>query len=75
MARNQRDWIRVLTQAADEAVRRGELRSDTDVGILVFELNALVIAANTSFVLHDDPAVIARARTAVERTLAAVTPD
>ena len=75
VARNQRDWIRVLTQAADEAVRRGELRADTDVGVLVFELNAMVIAANTSFILHDDPAVIARARTAVERTLAAVTPD
>ena len=75
MAANQRDWIALLTEAADEAVRRGELRADTDVGLLVFELNALVIAANTSFILHDDPAVIARARTAVGQVLGAATPD
>lgn len=71
---NQKDWMRLLTEAAEEAVRRGDLRSDTDVAVLVFELNALVISANTGFVLHEDPAILARARTAVERALAAATP-
>ncbi len=75
VAENQRDWIRLLTGAADAAVSRGELRSDTDVATLVFELNALVIAANTGFVLHDDPAIISRARIAVDRVLAAATPS
>lgn len=75
VAANQKDWMRVLTEAADEAVRRGQLGADTDVATLVFELNALVIAANTAFILHEDPAVIARARTAVERAIAAATPD
>ena len=65
----------LLTDAAEEASRRGELRADTDVEILVFELNALVIAANTSFILHDDPAVIDRARAAVEHVLSTATPD
>ena len=53
---------------------RGELRDDTDVATLVFELNALVIAANTAYILHDDPAVLARARTAIGRVMAAATP-
>jgi hypothetical protein len=75
VAANQRDWMRVLTEAADEAVRTGQLRADTDVPVLAFELNALVIAANTAFILHDDPAIISRARSAVDRVLSAATPD
>lgn len=71
---NQKDWMRLLTEAAEQAVRRGQLRADTDVAVLVFELNALVISANTVFVLHDDPTLLTRARTAVERALAAATP-
>ncbi len=70
---NQMDWMRLLTEAAEEAVRRGQLRADTDVPVLVFELNALVIAANTGFALHGDTAILARARAAVERALAAAT--
>ncbi len=74
VAANQKDWIRVLTEAADEAVSRDELRVDADVATLVFELNALVIAANTAYILHDDPAVLTQARTAIERVILAVTP-
>jgi AcrR family transcriptional regulator len=74
VAANQRDWMRLLTEAADEAVRRGELAGDTDVAVLAFELNAVVIAANTAFLLHDDPANIARARSAVTRILDAARP-
>ena len=74
VAANQKDWIAVLTEAADEAVARGELAADTDVATLVFELNALVIAANTAFILHDDPGVITRARLAVDRVLDAASP-
>ena len=75
VAANQRDWMRLLTDAADEAMQRGQLRADVDVDVLVFELNALVIAANTAFILHDDPAVVARARVAVAQVLAAATAD
>jgi len=74
VAANQKDWISVLTGAANEAVSLGELRGDTDVATLVFELNALVIAANTSYILHDDPAVLTQARTAMERVVLAATP-
>jgi hypothetical protein len=51
VAANQKDWINVLTDAANEAVADGELGGDTDVATLVFELNALVIAANTAYIL------------------------
>jgi AcrR family transcriptional regulator len=69
----QQQWIDLLTATANEAVERGELPSDTDAALLVFELNALVVAANTAFILHDDPAVIDRARAAVARVLDAAT--
>ncbi len=74
VAENQRDWIGVLTDAAEAAKSNGQLRADTDVAVLVFELNALVVAANTGFILHDDPAIISQARAAVARVLAAATP-
>ena len=73
VATNQKDWISLLSTAAREAVERGELRDDTDVATLVFELNALVIAGNTAFILHDDPAVLELARTAVDRVILAAT--
>lgn len=74
VAANQKDWFGLLTSAANEAVSRGELHADTDVETLVFELNALVIAANTAYILHDDPAVLGRARTAIDRVVLAATP-
>ena len=75
IAANQKDWFGLLTDAANEAVVHGELRADTDVATLVFELNALVIAANTAFVLLDDAAVLTQARTAIDRVMSAVRPD
>ncbi len=74
VAENQTDWIALLTAAAEEAKARRQLLADTDVEILVFELNAIVIAANTGFILHDDPAIISRARAAIARVFATTTP-
>lgn len=71
VAAYQHEWIGLLAAAAETALSSGELRADTDLPILVFELNALVIAANSAFILHDDPEVIDRARAAVSRVLAA----
>ncbi len=69
VAAYQREWTGLLAATAETAVARGELPADTDVPLLVFELNALVIAANTSFILHDDPVAIRQARAAVSRVL------
>lgn len=73
IADNQRDWISLLTAAAEQARSKGQLSSDTDVAVLVFELNALVISANTGFILQDDPAILSRARAAIARALTAAT--
>lgn len=72
VAEYQREWIGLLTDAAEKAVADGELGAGADVSMLVFQLNAMVVAANTSFILHDDPAVIGQARAAVERVLSEV---
>ncbi len=74
IAVSQREWMALLTDAAEVAVARGHLRADADIAGLVFECNALVVAANSSFILHEDPSVIERARTAVARAIAARTP-
>lgn len=77
IAREQLDWIALLQAIADEARDRGQLAADTDTAQLVFELNAVVVAANTGFVLHGDPTGLERARHAVHRQLkdAATTAD
>ncbi len=74
VADNQKQWMGLLTAAAEDAVARDQLRPDVDVALLVFELNALVVAANSSFILHGDRTVIDRARTAVARSLIAEAP-
>ena len=74
VADNQNQWMGLLTAAAEDAVARDELRQDVDVALLAFELNALVVAANSSFILHGDRTVIDRARTAVTRALIAEAP-
>lgn len=73
VAANQRDWLELLSGAAAKAVAEQQLNADTDVAGLVFELNALVISANTGFILHNDPEIVARARSAVSRVLSAAT--
>ncbi len=74
VADNQKQWMGLLTAAAEDAVAHNQLRHDVDIALLVFELNALVVAANSSFILHGDRAVIDRARTAVARALIAGAP-
>jgi hypothetical protein len=44
-------------------------RSSEDPDRLAFELNGIILAADTSFVLHGDPAVLDLARQVVHRRL------
>ncbi len=69
IAREQLDWIALLEALATDARHRGHLRADTDAAQLAFELNAVIVAANTSFVLHGDRNGLERARQAVEHRL------
>jgi AcrR family transcriptional regulator len=69
VAAQQRDWIALLERLAAEAQGLGELGEDADAAQLAFELNAVLVAANTSFILQGDPAVFTRARDAIRSRL------
>ena len=54
---------------AATALEQHELPDREDPDRLVFELHGIMLAANTSFVLHDDPAVLNMARQIVHQRL------
>ena len=56
---------------AAAALARRELPADEDPYRLAFELNGIMLAADTNFVLHDDPAVLDLARQIVRQRLGA----
>jgi AcrR family transcriptional regulator len=56
---------------AATAVARRELPADEDPDRLAFELNGIMLAADTNYVLHDDPAVLELARQIVHQRLGA----
>ena len=51
------------------ALEQHELPADEDPDALTFELTGIILAANTNFVLREDPAVLAMARNVVRRRL------
>ena len=55
---------------AAAALARNELPAHEDPDRLAFELNGIMLAADTNFVLHDDPAVLDLARQIVRQRLA-----
>jgi len=59
---------------AAAAVARKELPVGEDPDRLAFELNGIMLAAHTNFVLHDDPAVLTLARQIVHQRLRAGDP-
>lgn len=69
VARIQQQWRDLLGQEAGVALERGELPADTDPKQLAFELGVILAGTNIVSVLHDDFAVIGRARSAIESRL------
>ena len=65
----QQKFVGLLFQFAAKAQERRELHRDEDLMLLVFELNGIILAANTSFVMSEDPAMLEVARRAVRRRL------
>ena len=59
----------LVRQLVVAAIERGELPSDEDPDALTFELNGLILAANTSFVLRQDEAALTMARHVMRRRL------
>jgi AcrR family transcriptional regulator len=69
LAAIQSDFTALLRSFASTALEQHELPSDEDPDRLAFELHAVLLGADTKFVLHDDPAVLDLAGDVVRRRL------
>jgi hypothetical protein len=65
----QTGFVALIKGFATTALAQGELPPDEDPDRLAFELNGIILAADASFVLHDDPAVLDLPRQVVHRRL------
>ena len=61
----------LLRGFAVTALAQQELPGSEDPDLLAFELNGIILATDTNFVLHDDPAVLELARQIVRQRLGA----
>jgi hypothetical protein len=69
VARIQQQWRDLLEHEASAAVAKGERPPCTDPAQIAFELGVMLAGTNIVSVLHDDLAVVARARPAEESTV------
>ena len=69
IAAQRRDWLQILERLAREAQQLGELDRSLAPEQLSFELQALLAAANTTFILNGDEEVFERARRAVRERI------
>jgi AcrR family transcriptional regulator len=65
----QNGFTALIRQFVMVAVERRQLPADEDPDALTFELNGIILAANTNFVLHQDPAALQMASRIVRRRL------
>lgn len=65
----QLDWLGLLERLIREAMQCGDLDPDTNPAQLAFELQALLVAANTAFILRGDTGAFARAFEAIRTRL------
>ena len=71
VAQQMTRWALALAEHARDAIERGELVEDSDPEQLAFELDALGIAVNSGWQLHEDHAVFERGHRAIRRRLEA----
>lgn len=65
----QQRFLGLVLGYAAKAQELGQLAEDEDLMILVFDINGIILAANTSFVMSDDAGMLDVARRAVRRRL------
>jgi AcrR family transcriptional regulator len=71
----QRDWTAFVEGTIAGARDAGELRTDTDIPQLAFELVALMETANAVSVLHDEETAYRRARVGIAARLRSAATD
>jgi AcrR family transcriptional regulator len=70
IAECQEQWMSTLERAVAQAQEDGQIAEDTDPKQLAFELEAILLAANSYFHLHGDSSYLDRARLATRTRLA-----
>ena len=70
----QAGWLRTLADLIAQAQSAGTLDAAEDPEQLAFELNGMLLQANSLYVMFADRAVFDRARRGIERRLALATP-
>ena len=65
----QSGFAALLRAFAETALEQHELPAREDPDRLAFELHAVLLAADTKFVLHDDPAILDLARQVIRQRL------
>lgn len=65
----QSGFVALLRQFAATAIEQHQLPADEDPAQLAFELNGIILAADVSFVLNDNPQALGVARRVVHRRL------
>jgi AcrR family transcriptional regulator len=63
------NWLALLKQCILEALDMGEINPHTDVAQVVFEIEAMLLAANFLFVMMNDPIHLTQGRRGVENVL------
>jgi AcrR family transcriptional regulator len=67
------DWLGRLEAGVHDAQAEGSIRADEDAAQLAFEIEAALFLANAQYVVMHTRAPLDRARTSIERRLAAAT--
>ena len=65
----QQRWLAQFTEALGQAVEGGELPRDTDIGQLVFEITAMMVRANFTWIVTADRRVLDQARIGIRNVL------
>jgi hypothetical protein len=74
VAEFQSQFVGLIRGFAAAAIDQHELPATDDPDRLAFEVNGIILAADASFVLHDDPAVLDLARQVVYQRLGLAPP-
>jgi AcrR family transcriptional regulator len=65
----QKRWVELFAEALGQAVAGGELPRDTDIDQLVFEITAMLVRANFTWVVTGETRVLEQARTGIRHVL------
>jgi hypothetical protein len=65
----QKRWLEQFAEALGQAVSVGELPRDTDTDQMVFEITAMLVRANFTWIVTGDPRVLEQARVGIRHVI------